>query len=155
MLRAIIALLGDLDIDRAIFDPVAEEFGWAVECAGNLSILREMSSTRNIAAVVFDHRTSGGSWNEALELVLLAAPRALPIVGAGFSEDVPMQDLCDAGAFDQLRLPVNEREVRRTLGFVWAARRTHDAEAAHSAAKRDLRTNPRTAAALKRFFAKG
>jgi DNA-binding NtrC family response regulator len=132
--RGTIALLGNLNIDRTMFDALAAEFDWAVGHTDSLGALREMSASQNVAAVLFDARSLGVSWNDALESVLAAAPRALPIVCTGFSEPVRWSELADAGAFHELRLPINKSEARCSLGFIWAAKRwdriEHDAAAA-------------------------
>jgi DNA-binding NtrC family response regulator len=134
MCRGTVALLGNLNIDRTVFDAMAAEFDWAVSQTHSLSELREMSVAQNVAAVLFDARNLGVSWNDALESVLAAAPRALPIVCTGFSEPVRWPELADAGAFHELRLPINKSEARRSLGFIWAAKRwdriEHDTAAA-------------------------
>lgn len=118
-----VTLLGNLNIDRSVFDRIAKEFDWDVEQTPTLRSLRDMSDSRNVVAVLFSARTLGVPWNQALESVLAAAPRALPVVCAGFSESIRWPELSDAGAFHELRLPIEEGEVRRSLGFIWAAKR--------------------------------
>ena len=118
-----VALLGDVSIEPAVFGVLAANFNWAVDRAETLVRLRAMSAAQNVVAVLFDARNLGVSWNDALESVLAAAPRALPVVCTGFSEVVHWPDLADAGAFCELRLPINEGEARRCLGFIWAAKR--------------------------------
>lgn len=140
-----IALLGDVNVEPAHFGILAANFSWAVDRVATLRSLREMSATENIVAVLFDARNLGVSWNDALESVLAAAPRALPIVCTGFSEPVRWPELADAGAFTELRLPIDEGEARRCLGFIWAAKRGDQAEQ-DTAPERAPRANWRTAA---------
>jgi DNA-binding NtrC family response regulator len=123
MVNGMVALLGNLNIERLAFDKVATEFDWAVDQADDLASLREMSATRDVVAVLFDARRLGVSWHDALESVLTVAPRSLPIVCPGFSDVIRWPELADAGAFHELRLPVDHGEARRSLGFVWAAKR--------------------------------
>lgn len=123
MARGTVALLGNLQIDRNVLDRVASEFDWSVEQASTLHALREMSAAREVVAVVFNAGNLGASWNQALESVLRAAPRALPVVCAGFSEQIRWDELADAGAFHVLRRPIDESEARHSLGFIWAAKR--------------------------------
>jgi hypothetical protein len=118
-----VALLGDVSIEPGVFGALAASFNWAVDRAETFARLRAMSTAQNVVAVLFDARNLGVSWNDALESVLAAAPRALPIVCTGFSELVHWPDLADAGAFCELRLPIDEGEARRCLGFIWAAKR--------------------------------
>lgn len=124
-----VALLGNLNIEPAGFGVLAADFNWTVDRAATLAGLRKMSAAQNVVAVLFDARTLGVSWNDALELVLDAAPRALPIVCTGFSEPIPWVELADAGAFYELRLPMNEGEASRCLGFIWAAKRGDPSDA--------------------------
>lgn len=119
-----VALLGNLNIEREVFDAVAAEFDCSVEQASSLSGLRKLDATRHLVAVLFDARNLGLSWTDALKFVMDAAPAALPIVCAGFSETIRWPELADAGAYHLLRLPMDEGEVRRSLGFIWAAKRT-------------------------------
>lgn len=118
-----VALLGNLNIDREIFDAVAAEFDCNVEQATTLSGLRKIGAVRNIVAVLFDAPALGLSWRDALKFVMDAAPEAFPIVCAGFSVPIPWPDLADAGAYHLLRLPIDEGEVRHCFGFIWAAKR--------------------------------
>ncbi len=118
-----VVLLGNLNIDRAIFDGVAAEFGWAVIQTENLQFLKEISGRKEVVAVIFDAARLDLSWQDALERVLESSPRALPIACAGFSDVLPWSELSDAGAFHELRRPIETGEVRTSLGFVWAAKR--------------------------------
>ena len=118
-----VVLLGNLNIDRNIFDGAAAEFGWSVVQTENLQFLKEVSGRKEVVAVIFDATKLGLSWRDALERVLESSPRALPIACAGFSEVIPWSELSEAGAFHELRRPVEVGEVRTSLGFVWAAKR--------------------------------
>jgi DNA-binding NtrC family response regulator len=118
-----VVLLGNLNIDRAVFDGVAAEFGWSVIQTENLKFLKEISGRKEVVAVIFDATRLDLSWQDALERVLESSPRALPIACAGFSEVIPWSELSEAGAFHELRRPIEGGEVRTSLGFVWAAKR--------------------------------
>ena len=118
-----IVLLGNLNMDRGIFDSVAAEFGWSVMQTENLQFLKKISGRKEVVAVLFDATRIGLSWRDALERVLESSPRALPIASAGFSEIIPWAELGEAGAFHELRRPIEAGEVRTSLGFVWAAKR--------------------------------
>jgi len=83
-----------------------------------------MQAHLKVAAVLF-HRDSvdpGGSWLNAVRLLKLAMPRVLLIACHGFSEPIDWPELCDAGAFHTLWLPLKESEVRQSLGFIFEAR---------------------------------
>jgi DNA-binding NtrC family response regulator len=118
-----VVLLGNLNIDRSIFDGVAAEFGWSVIQTENLQFLKEISGRKEVVAVIFDATKLGLSWRDALERVLESSPRALPVACAGFSDVIPWPELSEAGAFHELRRPIEPGEVRTSLGFVWAAKR--------------------------------
>ncbi len=119
-----VALLGNINVDREVFDAVAAEFDCNVEQTTSLSSLRRMSAGSNIVAVLFDARALGLSWRDALKFVMDAAPEAFPIACSGFSETIPWPELADAGAYHLLRLPIDESEVRHSFGFIWAAKRS-------------------------------
>lgn len=118
-----VALLGNLAIDRNLFDSIASEFDLTVEPVPTLRALSERSAAGDVVAVLFDARVLGLSWSDALEGILGIAPGILPVVYAGFSESIRWPELSEAGAFHILRRPINESETRHTLGFIWAAKR--------------------------------
>src|SRR5580658_1755343 len=120
MTRGSVAILGNPDIDRIVLNTIATEFHWDVDHAPNLPCLRKMSDERDVVAVLFDARNLGVSWYDALASVRAAAPNALPIVCAGFADPIRWSDVADAGAFHELRLPIDDGELRRSLGFIWA-----------------------------------
>lgn len=148
-----VALLGNLSIDRKLFDSVASEFELTVDQAATLGALRDMCGSGDVSAVVFDARCLGLSWQDALESVLRSAPRALPVLYAGFAESIPWPELAEAGAFHVLRRPIKESEARHTLGFVWAAKRW-DGQQKKPAGKQAQSENSRQPA-VNRFVAKG
>jgi DNA-binding NtrC family response regulator len=125
MPRGTVVTLGNLNIDPVVLGTVATEFHWDVDQAPSVHILREMKAHRNVVAVLFNARNLGTSWHDALEAIRTAAPAALPIVCAGFADPVRWSELADAGAFHELRLPVDDGELRRSLGFIWAAKRAN------------------------------
>jgi hypothetical protein len=130
MSRGTVVTLGNLNIDPVVLGSVAAEFHWDVDQAPSLHILRETSAHRKVVAVLFNARNLETSWHDALEAVCAAAPAALPIVCAGFADPVRWSELADAGAFHELRLPVDDGELRRSLGFIWAAKRANRSSSA-------------------------
>ena len=148
-----VALLGNLSIDRKLFESVASEFELMVDQASTPAALREMCTNRDVAAVLFDARNLGLSWNDALETVLRSAPRALPVVCAGFAESIPWPELAEAGAFHVIRRPIKESEARHTLGFIWAAKRWDNIQK-KSAARQGQSENPTVPSATRGFAAK-
>lgn len=72
-------------------------------------------------AVLFVPKSLSLPWDRALRVILEAAPRALPILSHRFAEVVDWPQVAEAGAFHSLQLPLNLREARQTLGFVWGA----------------------------------
>lgn len=77
----------------------------------------------NLIAVFFDPKILSLPQERALRVVLESAPGALPILCHRFAEAVDWPQLAEAGAFHSLRFPLDLREARQTLGFVWASRR--------------------------------
>jgi len=119
MRNAIIALLGDLRC-TAICD-VASEFGCAVASVDSFEELEKIYNTSKLVAVFFEPHAFQFSWEVALKSVLDAAPTALPIVCARFSDRIDWPALAEAGAFHTIPFPFDKAEFRQSLGFVWAA----------------------------------
>jgi DNA-binding NtrC family response regulator len=117
-----VVLLGDLSSGAALLSNVIQEFGWSLEQVSNFENLRKLLRDRSVVAVLFEPKSLGISWSEALRLVLEIAPEALPMVCQRFSETVIWPDLAEAGAFHSLSLPLDARELRQSLGFVWTAK---------------------------------
>ena len=136
MAGGIVVLLGNLNIDGVIFDGIAADFGWAVYRTDDFATLKTLSASENIFAVLFSATVLDLPWSDALEEVLKSAPRALPILCAGFSETVPWSDLADAGAFHLIQLPLDPGEAKISLGFVWAAKRGETVQTTPSGASR-------------------
>lgn len=110
--------LGSRALDQAITG-----FPWSLEDADGFRHLRDLDRERKVVAVLFEPYTFDLTWNEALKSVREAAPTALPIACHRFSDAIDWPQLADGGAFHALRLPLDERELRQSLGFVWTALR--------------------------------
>jgi DNA-binding NtrC family response regulator len=114
-----VVVLGALPVDHSVFDHVAAEFGWTVRSAAALA---ELNADQNLAVVLFSPRHMALPWEQALQAVLEAAPRALPILCHTFAETLDWPKAANAGAFHSLLLPFDAREVRQSLGFAWSAK---------------------------------
>ncbi len=112
-----VVLLGGFQTDRGQLDRLVSEFGWSLR---EVQTLDELGRA-NPVAVLIHPAAFNLTWHRALETVLDAAPRTRPIVCQHFSELIDWTELADAGAFHSLRLPLDLKEVRQSLGFVWAA----------------------------------
>ena len=139
MPSGIVALVGDLHIDRQALDLTAAEFHWSLKQFRTIYELAQANVDNNLIAVFFDPKSLSLPQERALRVILEAAPGALPILCHRFAEVVDWPQLAEAGAFHSLRFPLDLREARQTLGFVWEARR-------HSAAfSMPVRHNPKHA----------
>ena len=114
-----IVSVGALPIDDRLRS-LAREFGWSLVRVPAAQI-QATGDAFDVIAILFEPRAVASSWQEALEMVRTAAPRALPIVCHRFSESLPWPELAVAGAFHELWLPFDLREVRQSWGFVHAA----------------------------------
>ena len=123
MPSGIVALVGDLHIDRQALDLIAADFHWSVKQFRTIHELAQANVDNNLIAVFFDAKSLSLPRERALRVILEAAPGALPILCHRFAEVVDWPQLAEAGAFHSLRFPLDLREARQTLGFVWAARR--------------------------------
>jgi len=115
----IVVMPGSARLDLRALQAAADEFGWTVKVAGDL---REISSAQ---AVLFyrDALGPGSSWVDAIRRLRLALPEARLIACHGFAETIDWPELCDAGAFHVLGLPLQANEVRRSLGFISQAQK--------------------------------
>jgi ActR/RegA family two-component response regulator len=110
----LILMPGSAKLDLQALQTAAAEFGWAVKVAHNL---RDAASAQ---AVLF-HRDAlgpGCSWLEAVRLLRAALPEARLVACHGFAEAIDWPELCEAGAFHALGLPLRANEVRKSLGFI-------------------------------------
>lgn len=119
MNRGTVVLAGRLPIDKFVLSVAVEEFGWSLKEADSLRSLAELHATNNLAAVLFSPYHLNLPWDQAFHSILEAAPSALPILCHGFAEAIDWPEAAEAGAFHSLLLPLSEREVRQSLGFVW------------------------------------
>lgn len=113
----IIVMPGSARVDFSSLETVAREFGWIVQTARNADEVAAMKP----ALAVFICRDALGpdsSWPAAIRFLHEAQPEAPVIVLHGFSELFDWPDLCDAGAFHSLWLPLKANEVRQSLGFL-------------------------------------
>jgi hypothetical protein len=120
MAATILVMPGSARLDLRALRAVAREFGWAVQVAGDLRTAAETQADEKSDAVLF-HRDAPGagcSWLDAVRLLRLTLPEARLIACHGFAESINWPELCDAGAFHALGLPLNENEVRKSLGFL-------------------------------------
>lgn len=136
--KEVVALLGDLSSGppelSSLLNGVIRDFGWSFEQVSSLESLRKLHWDRRVVAVVFEPSALGFSWREALSKVLEVAPDALPMVCQRFSETAIWPELAEAGAFHSLSLPLDARELRQSLGFVWTAKRSAALQAPYAIA---------------------
>ncbi len=119
MTAKLIVMPGSAKLDLQALQAAAVEFGWTVRFVHDL---REAASAR---AVLFyrDALGPGCSWLDAVRQLKLALPEARLIACHGLAEAIDWPELCDAGAFHALGLPLRANEVRRSLGFLSEAQK--------------------------------
>jgi hypothetical protein len=120
MSKGTVVLVGNLS--SGALRRLAPKFDWLVEEAHSFKHLEEICDRHRVVAVLFEPYSFGISWPRALQSVLDSAPAALPIVCHRISDVIDWPTLADAGAFHAIPVPLNESEVRLSLGFVWGAR---------------------------------
>ena len=123
MSSGIVVLFGDLPVERQALDLLVAEFGWSLTEVRTARDLAQANVDYNLITVLFDPETLSLPWDRALRLIFEAAPRTLPILCHRFAEGIDWPQVAEAGAFHSILLPLNQREVRQSLGFVWGARR--------------------------------
>src|SRR5579862_9774780 len=120
MTHGTVVLAGSLPVGRVALGTLVSELGWSLAEAGSLHDLRTLRFRHSVVAVLFNPASLGMSWNRGLWSVLNAAPDALPILCHTSGENVDWTSAAEAGAFHSLLLPLEEREVRQSLGFAWS-----------------------------------
>ena len=116
-----IVTVGTLPIDDRLRS-LARSFGWWLFRVAEAHQVQAAGNAVDVVAILFEPREVASSWQEALKIVRSAAPRALPVVCHRFSDWLPWHELAAAGAFHELWLPFDVREVRQSWGFVQEAR---------------------------------
>lgn len=144
MTRGTLVLLGKVPVDQAALEFHAAEYGWSLTQCPDIDGLRELSAASSPVAVIFDAPSLGCSWTEGVKRVLDSAPETFPIACHGFSDQMDWTALANAGAFHALVRPLESGEVRRSFGYVWAARKreaeeTRSLVASESTPRRRLR----------------
>ena len=120
-MRSAVVILENVSIGSLPLEDLAAEFGWSLEKVFSRDGLSRLAAERPVVAVLFDPSGLKMGWNQALRLVLEAAPGSHAILCHRFSEAIPWDEVVEAGAFHSLRLPLDLCEVRQSFGFVWAA----------------------------------
>ena len=119
MTSELIVMPGLTRLEPQTLVPVADEFGWQGKTAPDLSSAVAQANNRT-AAVLF-HRSAVGpncSWLGAVRTVKALLPGVALVACHGFSESFDWPELCDAGAFHALWLPLKENEIRKSFGFI-------------------------------------
>jgi hypothetical protein len=128
MIGHLIVMPGSANLDFQALQTAAREFGWAVKVA---QYPRDAASAR----AVFFYRDAlgpGCSWLDAVRQLRLALPETRLIACHGLAEAIDWPELCDAGAFHALGLPLSVNEVRKSLGFLLEAEKRLNMAQAHS-----------------------
>lgn len=122
MAENIIVMPGSARLDLQALQAVAGEFGWAVKVVGDL---RDAASARTVL-FYRDALGPGCSWLDAVRRLKGALPGVRLIACHGLAESIDWPELCEAGAFHALGLPLSANEVRKSLGFISAAEKVSD-----------------------------
>src|SRR4051794_5382236 len=123
MAHGTVVILGSLLVEARALDFHAAEFDWSIRMAETWRQLTEIATREKVVAVLFDATPLGLSWEHALQRIANIAPEAHPVICHEFSDPIDWPRLVEAGAFHSLARPLNAREVRQSLGFIWAAGR--------------------------------
>jgi hypothetical protein len=122
MTQGTVVLAGSLAVEHLALDLLVAEFGWSLREASSLRRVAELNADYNVVAVLFSPRSLALPWDQALQGILDAAPRALPILCHGFADAIDWPQVAEAGGFHSLLLPFTRAEVRQSLVFVWDAK---------------------------------
>jgi len=144
MSSGIVVLFGNLPVEHQTLDLLVAEFGWSVKEIRTIHDLAQASLDYNLIAVLFNLQNLSLPWDKALRSILDAAPRALPILCRRFAETIDWPQVAEAGAFHSLQLPLDPREARQSLGFVWGAKSRSAAISMHSRPEPTQASNKQT-----------
>lgn len=127
--KAIVVMRGPGQLDMTVLNDVAGDFHWIVHVARDLHQAAELVAQFSTVAVLATHHAVGleFSWLEIIRLLRGTLPDARLVVCHGFGEVFDWTQLCNAGAFHALQLPLQERELRQSLGFIWEAEKRRTA----------------------------
>jgi len=131
MSSGIVILFGDLPVEDQTLDLLVAEFGWSVKEIHTVRELAQANVDYNLVAVLFDPQHLSLPWDKVLRSILDTAPRTLPILCHRFAEAIDWPKVAEAGAFHSIQWPLNQGEVRQSLGFVWGAKRHSTAISMH------------------------
>ena len=123
MANNIIVVPGMGDLDLTTLNLVAADFGWTVQVAYDLRQTAEIAAQLSTVAVFANHDAVGAgfSWLEIVRLLRRTVNDTRLVVCHGFGDVFDWTELSNAGAFHALRLPLQEDELRQSLGFIWEA----------------------------------
>lgn len=122
MAHGTVVILGRLPIERGVVECLESQFGFSFRQIESLQALPDMDPSDDVIAVLFNPSSAGVAWDESLNSVLHAFPRAFPILCHGFADPIDWPQAADAGAFHSIPVPIKLAELRQSLGFVWVAR---------------------------------
>jgi DNA-binding NtrC family response regulator len=89
--------------------------------AADVSDLELLCRWTEVSAVLVHVPTVRMHWMQALHQVKTLAPHAHVVICHGVREANAIFDMTDAGAFHTLLVPLEQGEVRQSLGFISAA----------------------------------
>jgi hypothetical protein len=123
MANSIIVVPGLGQFDLTTLNRIAADFEWTVQVTYNLRQTAELAVPLTTVAVFATHDAVGVgfSWLEIIRTLRRSLPDVRLVVCHGFGDTFDWKELCEAGAFHALRLPLLERELRQSLGFIWEA----------------------------------
>jgi len=118
-------------------DCLEEEFGFCFLEAESVAGVARLHSAESVVAVLFRSDSLGLPLDATLTSIQRAFPDACAIVCHGFAEPIDWPQAAEAGAFHSIPVPIQLRELRQSLGFVWGAQQRWRAERGHEPGRAD------------------
>jgi AmiR/NasT family two-component response regulator len=118
-----VVLFGDFSEEPVDIRQIGSEFSWSVTEAASFREVRAAYYRNPIAAIVIQAHSISAPLQSVLEELAILAPGARLIVSYKAGDAGLLRDIIDSGACGAVMSPLNETELRQTLGFAWAARR--------------------------------
>ena len=122
--RACVVFIGDFSNERLDLRSIERDFCWSVAQVSDLEGLNRIAQACTVTAVLIHAGTLNMPWRETMRAIRAAAPRARVIVCHRGEQAHFRAEMVDSGAFGVLLSPLAQSEVRQSLGFIWASKRS-------------------------------
>lgn len=123
MSNGVVAFAGRTADDQTTLESLVKEFEWSFRKVDKLQDVARLAVDHNLVTVLVSPKHLDMHWRQALQEARHAVPTTLPILCETFGDPIDWAQAIEMGAFHSVYIPFDAREVRQSLGFVWAEKR--------------------------------